>query len=163
VKDIVKFIGETAHLDKLEVSEPSRSVEVWVPPQERPDAIKEALRQAEIAKVRAAELSARAAVAARRARQANIHEAGEKLVLGQLQKLLRLAESPDYENSPGPVDLKDLIKLAEMCGKDYRLDTGQATQNIAHAIGPSIDFSKMTQAQRDMWRELAVLGGGEID
>jgi ribosome-associated protein YbcJ (S4-like RNA binding protein) len=139
----------------------ARSVVVWVPPRERPEALREAARQAEVAKVKAAELEARAAIAARRTRQAQIHEASEKLVLGQLLKLLRLAESKDYENSPGPVELKDLIKLAELAGKDYRLDTGQATENIAMALGPSIDFSKLSQEERDAWRALAIKGGAE--
>ena len=53
-----------------------------------------------------------------------------------------------------------ILKLAEFVSKNYRLDTGQATENIAHAIGPSLDFSKLSQTERDQWRALAVKGGG---
>jgi hypothetical protein len=137
-----------------------RAIEVWQAPQSRPEALAEAARKAEVARVRQAELTARTAIAERRTRQAKIHEASEKLVLTQLEKLLRLSESPDYKDSPGPVELKDLIKLAELAGKDFRLDTGQATENVAMAIGPSVDFSKMTQDERDEWRRLAIKGGG---
>jgi hypothetical protein len=137
-----------------------RAIEVWVPPHERPDALRDAAQRAEVARTRQAELAARTAIAERRARQARIHESAEKLVLTQLDKLLRLSEHADYANSPGPIELKDLIKLAEMAGKDYRLDTGQSTANVAHAIGSSMDFSRMTQAERDTWRALVAKGGG---
>ncbi len=136
-----------------------RAIELWQPPR-REEALEEAARKAEVARVRQAELAARTAIAERRTRQAKIHEASEKLVLSQLEKLLRLAESPDYKDSPGPVELKDLIKLAELAGKDFRLDTGQATENVAMAIGPSVDFTRMTQAEREEWRRLAIKGGG---
>jgi hypothetical protein len=142
---------------------PTRAVQVWVPPSERPEALQETARKAEVAKVRAAELAARAAVAARRQRQADIHEAGEKLVLHHLQKLQRLSEHEDFKNAPGPVDLKDIIKLAELVGKDFRLDTGQSTENIAHAVSATIDFAKMSQEERDQWRALAIKGGADID
>lgn len=114
-----------------------------------------------MAELRQAEAAARKAIAERRMRQAQIHEVSERLVLTQLEKLLRLAQSPDFADSPGPIDLKDVIKLAELAHKDYRLDTGQATANVAYTVGPSIDFAKLSQEERDQWRALAAKGGGE--
>lgn len=109
---------------------------------------------------RNAEADARLAIAATRKKHAEMLQVGADLVLNQLRRYLKLAESPDFENAVGPIEPAVVLKLAEFVSKNYRLDTGQATENVAHAIGPSIDFGRLTQEERDAWRALAVKGGG---
>ncbi len=132
---------------------PSTAVIVW----KRPPEVEEHERKMAAAKV--AEADARLAVAETRKKHAEMLQVGTDLVLNQLRKYLALAESPDFANAVGPVDPKVVLKLAEFVSKNYRLDTGQATENVAHAIGPSLDFSKLSQAERDAWRELAMKAG----
>ncbi len=134
-------------------SSPSTAVIVW----KRPPEVEEHERKMAAAKV--AEADARLAVAETRKKHAEMLQVGTDLVLNQLRKYLALAESPDFANAVGPVDPKVVLKLAEFVSKNYRLDTGQATENVAHAIGPSLDFSKLSQAERDAWRELAMKAG----
>jgi hypothetical protein len=108
--------------------------------------------------MRQAEQEARLAVAKAKAAHYGMMQAGRDLVRHELEKLLVRARSADFADAP-VADLKDLIKLAEVTGKDFRLANGLATENIAHALTPSIDFAKMTQAERDEWRRLAIKGG----
>jgi hypothetical protein len=137
----------------------SREIVRWVPPHERPEAVAERARKAKAVEVKDAEADARLAVAEARETHYRMMSTGRKFVLGQFEKWQRMSEGPDFENSIGPVEPSTLLKLAEVVSKDYRLSTGQATENIAHAVTPRIDFSKMSQAERDQWRTLAIKGG----
>ena len=111
---------------------------------------------------RTAEVEARAAKAELLRHYAELKRVGVDLVLSQFQKWLAMSLSPDFQNSVGPIDPATVMKIAEFVSKEQRLDTGQATENIAHAIAtsPSLDFSKLTQKERDQWRALALKGGG---
>lgn len=137
----------------------SREIVRWVPPHERPEAVAERARKAKGLEVKDAEADARLAAAEARETHYRMMSTGRKFVLGQFEKWQRLAEGEDFQDSIGPVEPSVLLKLAEVVSKDYRLSTGQATENIAHAVAPRIDFSKMTQEERDMWRKLAIKGG----
>lgn len=137
----------------------SRDVVVWVPPHLRPDVIEQEAAKDKLRKAREAEAAARLAVAETRARHAHMLDVGTKLVVHELEKYLRMAENPDFANALGPLDPATILKMAEFVSKNHRLDTGQATENIAHAIMPSMDFSNMTQEERDQWRALAIKGG----
>ena len=138
---------------------PTRQVVVWVPPAQRPEAVAERARKAQIAEAQAREAAARLAVAKTREKHAEIQAAGFELVLSQFKKWLEQSQHPDFANSNGPVEPAIVLKIAEFVSKNYRLDSGQATENIAHALTPSIDFSRMSQEERDMWRALALKGG----
>lgn len=116
-----------------------------------------------MAAAKRAEADARLAIAESRRKHAEMLQTGTDLVLSQLKKYLRISESEDFANAVGPIEPGVILKIAEFVSKNYRLDTGQATENIAHAIGPSIDFSKLSQSERDAWRALAVKGGGGGD
>lgn len=140
-----------------------RSVVVWTPPNERPEVIEKRAHEEKLKKAREAEAAARLALAQAKEMQAGILAAGAKLVLSQLEKYIRLSESPDFENTVGPLEPETILKLAEMVFKNHRLETGQATENVAVAIGASIDFSKLSQEQRDQWRDLYLKGGGSPD
>lgn len=133
----------------------SREVIVWKPPHLRDDHVDT------LAEAKKAEAAARLAIAQTRMQHAEMLATGVKLVLTQLQKYLRLAESEDFANAIGPLEPGIILKLAEFVSKNYRLDTGQATENIAHAIAPTMDFSKLSQEERDQWRALAVKVKGE--
>jgi hypothetical protein len=113
-----------------------------------------------LAAARDAEALARMAIAEVRRKHAEVGLVGIDLVLNELKKYLRLSQSEDFANTVGPLEPAVILKLAEFVSKNHRLDSGQATENIAHAIGPAMDFSKLTQAERDAWRELATKGGG---
>lgn len=140
---------------------PSRDIVPWVPPHERPEAVAERAGTEKLSLAREAEAAARLAIAKARSMHAEMLSTGTELVLTQLKKYLRLAEAPDFQNSIGPLDPATILKMAEFVSKNYRLDTGQATENIAHAIAPTIAFDKMTQEQRDQWRKLAAEFGGD--
>jgi hypothetical protein len=142
---------------------PGTDVVVWCPPHLRPEAASDAARASRLSAARDAEAAARVAIAKARAMHAEMLSVGTELVLTQLQKYLMLSQSPDFANAVGPLDPATVLKMAEFVSKNYRLDTGQATENIAHAIAPTMDFSKMTQEQRDRWRELAKIAGGDGD
>ena len=107
----------------------------------------------------AAEAAARLAIAQAKESHATMQRVGIELVVKTLQKWLRLAEHPDFENAVGPLEPSAILKLAELVTKNFRLDTGQATENVAHQIRPLVDFSKFTQEERDRWRELAIKAG----
>lgn len=136
-----------------------RSVVVWVPPHERPDFIAEQRRKADLKRAQSAEIEAREEAAKAKTMHMRMMSTGRELVLTHLEKLLRMSQLPDFQSSVGPVDLKDLIKLAEVVAKDHRLVTGQATENIAHAVRASVDFARMTDEERAEWRRLAMKGG----
>ena len=131
-----------------------RALTLW----RKPAGVEEHERKMLAAKT--AEADARLAIAEWRKKHAEMLQTGTDLVLNQLRKYLKLAELPEFSNATGPVEPSIILKLAEFVSKNYRLDTGQATENIAHAIGPSLDFSKLSQTERDQWRALAVKGGG---
>lgn len=114
-----------------------------------------------LVEARDAEAAARLAVAEARRKHAEVQVVGVDLVLSELKKYLRLSQSDDFQNAVGPLEPAVILKMAEFVSKNHRLDSGQATENIAHAIGPSIDFSKLTQEERDAWRALAIKGGGQ--
>jgi hypothetical protein len=135
-------------------AEASTAVVLW----RKPPEIEEHERK--MLEARKAEADARLAIAESRRKHAEMLQTGTDLVLSQLRKYLKLAQSPDFENAIGPIDPATVLKLAEFVSKNYRLDTGQATENIAHAIGPGLDFSKLTQEERDQWRALAMKGQG---
>jgi hypothetical protein len=137
----------------------SASIVRWVPPGERPEALEEKARKAHRAQMLEAEAAARLAVAQARESHATMQKVGIELVVKTLQKWLRLAEHPDFENAVGPLEPSAILKLAELVTKNFRLDTGQATENVAHQIRPLVDFSKFTQEERDRWRELAIKAG----
>lgn len=133
--------------DRGEVPE-ARAVVLW-----RPREVPADERQAR--ETRKAEYDARLAVAEQRRKQAELVQVGIDLVLSQFKKWLTLAGDPDFANAVGPLEPAIVMKIAEFVTKEHRLDTGQATENIAHAIRPSIDFSKLTQEERNRWKELA--------
>ena len=132
----------------------SKAVVLW----HRPPEVEEHERK--MLEARSAEASARLAIAVARQKHAEVQQVGTDLVLNELQKYLRLSQHPDFAGTVGPLDPKMILKMAEFVNKNFRLDNGQATENIAHAIRPSIDFSKFTQEERDAWKALAVKGGG---
>jgi hypothetical protein len=132
----------------------SKAVTLW----RRPPEVEEHERR--LLEARTAESAARLAIALARQKHAEVQQVGTDLVLNELQKYLRLSQHPDFANAIGPLDPKLILKMAEFVNKNFRLDNGQATENIAHAIRPSIDFSKFTQEERDAWKALAVKGGG---
>jgi hypothetical protein len=138
-----------------------RAIVPWLPPHQRPEAVSERAAAAKLALAREAEAAARLAVAKARQMHAEMLSVGTELVLTQLQKYLTISQGKDFENSIGPLDPATILKMAEFVSKNYRLDTGQATENIAHAIAPTIAFEKMTQEQREQWRKLAVEFGGD--
>jgi hypothetical protein len=109
---------------------------------------------------RKAEMDARLAVAESRRKHAEVQVVGTDLVLNELKKYLRLSQSDDFQGAIGPLEPAVILKMAEFVSKNHRLDNGQATENVAHTIGPSIDFSKLTQEERDAWKALAEKGGG---
>lgn len=137
----------------------SKAVVVWVPPHERPEYIEAQRKKQDLADARQAEALARKAKAEAQEKHDRMMATGRQLVLTQLEKLLKLAQSPDFADAPGPIEMKDLIKLAEVVAKDHRLATGQSTENVAHAVRASVDFSQMTPEEREQWRKLAVKGG----
>ncbi len=139
---------------------PTRQVVVWVPPHQRPEAVAERARNEKIAEAKAREADARLAIAKTREKHAEIQATGFELVLSQFKKWLAQSQHPDFADSSGPIEPGIVLKIAEFVSKNYRLDSGQATENIAHAIGPALDFSRMTQDERDKWRELVLKGGG---
>jgi len=140
---------------------PSREIVPWVPPDQRPEAAEARARKARADMAK----DAQSAAALSQARAKDMHErmvaAGRELVATQLEKLLMLAQSPDFANSTGPVSVGDLIRLAALVSNDYRLSSGQSTANIAHHVTSAIDFSAMTQEERDTWRKLALKGGAK--
>ncbi len=136
-----------------------REVIVWQPPRDRPEGIAQAAHEAKLAKARAAEMAAREALAMARIKMQNARGVIADLVLREMQKYLRMSELPDFANTTGPLTPELILKLAEWVSKEDRLDTGKSTENIAHTIGPSLDFSRLTQEERDAWRALALKGG----
>ena len=91
-----------------------------------------------------------------------------ELILGVFQKLLRLSQSPDFQNCVGPVDTKVLLKLADWVSTNLRLMTGSSTKNVAHVHtvdpqAPGVDFAKLTQAERDQWKNLAAKAAATLD
>lgn len=139
----------------------SRQLVVWKPPHEQPGAVEAREAKARLDNARAQELEARTAIAKVKIQQAEVVAVGTALVLNELQKYLRMAQSPDFAQTVGPLDPAVILKIAEFVSKTHRLDTGQATENIAHAVRSSVDFSKLTQEERDAWRALAIKGGAE--
>lgn len=139
----------------------SRAVIVWVPPDQRPEAQEKAARKAKDLEVKDAKQTAELARAVAAEEFHRLTAAARKLVVVQFEKLLKLAEDPDFGNAQGPLDVKDLIRLAALVANEHRLNHGLATANIAHAVTSQTDFSKFTQAERDMWRSLAVKAGAQ--
>jgi hypothetical protein len=133
----------------------NRSVVLW----RRAPEVEE--KERKLTEARSAEADARLAIAEARRKHAEVNSVGTDLVLNELKKYLRLSQSEDFQNAVGPLEPATILKMAEFVNKNHRLDNGQATENIAATIGPSIDFSKMSQKERDLWRELAIKGGGQ--
>lgn len=133
---------------------PTKAVVLW----RKPPEVEEQERQ--LVEARIAEGAARLAKAESRRKHAEVQAVATDLVLNELKKYLRLSQDPDFQKAVGPLDPKLILKMAEFVGKNFRLDNGQATENIAHAISSSVDFSKLTQEERDQWRALALKGGG---
>jgi hypothetical protein len=128
----------------------------WLPPQERPEAKKKKRLQETQALVAIVETD----VALARAQQARdlveIQSDALALVKSQIQKWLRLSDSPDFANTVGPIEPAILLKLAELVLKYARVDSGLATENHAHAHAHTdIDFSKLSQAERNAWLAMA--------
>lgn len=94
-------------------------------------------------------------------RQAEILDVAQQLILDQLQKYLKLSQSPDFKDAIGPVDPKVILKLAEFAAKYTRLDNNQSTENVAHQVRTTVDFSKLSQEDRNLYRELALKAGVE--
>ncbi len=139
----------------------SREVVVWRPLHERPEFKAKEAEKAQVAAVKTAKNDEALAKAQANEEYHRMNTAARKLVVTQLEKLLDLAQDPDYAHAPGPLDIKDLIRLAAMVANEHRLNHGLATANIAHAVTSNVDFSKFSQAERDLWRELAVKAGAE--
>jgi len=138
----------------LDGATPPRAVILW----RKPPEVEE--HEKRLADARDAEAATRLAVAEKRRKHAELDATTTDLVLNEVRKYLRLSQSPDFENTVGPLDPTLIMKMAEFINKNHRLDSGQTTENIAATIGPSVDFTKFTQAERDAWRELAIKGGG---
>jgi hypothetical protein len=135
----------------------TREIVVWKDPADRPDADATGAR----AEIQKAETAARLAVAKARLTHAKIQVAGMDFVLAQIEKWAKIAADKDFAMSIGPIDPATVMKLAEFVSKNFRLDNGQATENIAHAVTTSVDFSRLSQAERDEWRRLAKAAGVE--
>jgi hypothetical protein len=138
----------------------SSAIIPWVPPHLRPEALEAQAKKDKRNEAMAAQTAAMRAMAEAQEKQARMMSVGRDLVLNELNKCLRMANTDDFKDAIGPVPMRDIIKLAEIVSKDHRLSTGQSTENIAHVVGPSIDFSKLSQEERDAWRALAIKGGG---
>lgn len=64
------------------------------------------------------------------------------LVQKEIDKYMRLSEG-EWQDAPGPMKPGDLIKLAELVSKFYRLHTGMSTENVAMRSGGQ-DLSKLS-------------------
>lgn len=130
----------------------NRAVVLW-----RPREVPE--HEQKMAKAREAEADARLAIAETKRKQADLKLAMLELSLSQFKKLLALSQHPDFANAVGPITPELALKLAEFVSKEHRLDNGQATENVAHAVAhtvvSNVDFKKLTQEERNKWRELA--------
>ena len=128
----------------------------WIPPAERPEALKRKSLQETRAIVAEVESAAAMAKAAQTKDIIEIQSTALALVKSQLEKWLRLSASPDFENVIGPIEPATLLKLAELILKYARVDSGLATENHAHAhVNTDIDFSKLSPSERNAWLALA--------
>lgn len=136
----------------------STAVVLWQP---RPEPID----PHEVARIEARDAAAAAklAQAEHRRKHAEVQVVGLELVLSQFRKWQALSEDPDFAKAIGPIEPALVLKIAEFVTKEFRLNSGQSTENIAVAMSPSIDFSRLTQEERNAWRELAMKGGGTGD
>ena len=140
-------------------SDPSKAVILWVPPDQRPEVQAERARKAKELEARDAATDARLAKARDAELHAKLMTRSREFVLSQIDKWAALAADPDYAKSIGPIEPAILLKLLELAAKDWRLSTGQATENLAHVVVTSADFGKLSQEERDRWRELAIKAG----
>lgn len=132
----------------------TKTLVVWTPPEPPP-------QEKRLAEVRDMELEARAKLAETRTLHLQMQDVGMRFVVSQLEKWLRMAEAPEFKDSVGPLDPKVVLKLAEFVSKNFRLDNGQATEHIATHVTKSVDFSKLSQEERNAWRALAVKAGAD--
>lgn len=154
--DVVSEVAVPAH----------RAVVPWVPPKERREVKEAEVRAQQQTALQDQRTAAEIRVAEAREAHARAQTAAMKLIAKTLERWLALSEDPDFASGLGPLDPNVLLKLAEWATKNHRLDNGQSTENVQHAVSGAVnhvmrrpDFSKLTQEQRNQWRELAVLAG----
>jgi hypothetical protein len=85
------------------------------------------------------------------------------IVEREMEKYLRMSQDPDFANTIAPLSPDMVLKLAEWASKEDRLDLGKSTENIAHTVESRVDFSRLTQQERDAWRGLAIKAGARDD
>jgi hypothetical protein len=136
-----------------------RQIVVWRPPSESPEAIERREHEAKLLRARKAEVEARERAAAAQIKLTGAREIVADLVTRELKKWLEMSGAPEFAAAVGPLSPETILRLAEWVSKENRLDGGKATENIAHLVRPAIDFSKLTQEERNAWRALAIKGG----
>lgn len=137
----------------------SREVVVWVPPRDTPEGMAKRAKDAKMAALREAQLEAQTRLAEAKIKLWQARGIIADLIHREMGKYLKMSEHPDFQNTVGPLSAELVMKLAEWISKEDRLDSGKATENLAVTVGPSLDFSRFTQEERDAWRELALKGG----
>lgn len=138
-------------------------VVVWRPPGERPEVIAErAAKKAKadrLARMHAAQDEARTALAEARVKMTRTKATVLSIIHREMEKYDRMAADPDFANTVAPLSPEFILKLAAWVSTEDRLDLGQATQNIAHTVQSKVDFTKLTQEERNAWRNLAIKAG----
>lgn len=138
---------------------PGRAVVVWRPPEEDPEKVRKRAADAKLARAREARALAAEAAAEAQIKLMAARGVIADLVTKEMKKYLELAQHPDFANAVGPLSPEMILKLAEWASKENRLDAGKATEHVAHIVAPAIDFSQMTQEDRNAWRTLAIKYG----
>ena len=142
-------------------------VVVWRPPGDRPEVIAErAAKKAKadrLARMHAAQDEARTALAEARVKMTRTKATVLSIIHREMEKYDRMAAEPDFANTVAPLSPEFILKLAEWVSKEERLDLGKATEHLAHTVESRVDFSKLTQEERNAWRNLAIKAGAKDD
>lgn len=129
----------------------SREIIRWVPKADRPETKAEEAAEEKKRLVKSAQEEARLAKAEAETEHARMMAAGRKLVRTTLEKALELADHPDFRGVLGPLEMRDIIKLAELVAKDLRLANGQATENVAIAMS-NVDITVLSDKEQAAYR-----------
>ena len=111
----------------------------------------------EVASARRRELEgdAKTEMAQARVEHARMLTAGRRVAAKALLQILELLDDPTWLKEQGPIGISAITKLMDSVNKEHRLNNGQATENIAHAI-TTLDpdrLSKMTPEERAVLRK----------
>jgi vacuolar-type H+-ATPase subunit E/Vma4 len=146
---------------------PSTAVIRWQPPADRPEEIaRRAAKKAKderLARMHEAQDEAKTALAEARVKTFKTRVTILTIVEREMEKYLRMSQDPDFANTIAPLSPDMVLKLAEWASKEDRLDLGKSTENIAHTVESRVDFSRLTQQERDAWRGLAIKAGARDD